>query len=232
MKHLAYCILPEPKLQQAVLPCGPDGVLLSAVVENGLAIVFAQVPDAAAQPTVPQLLAYARVIEALHRQCPVLPMRFGCLFENGKELCDFLHKRQAIFQPRLRELDGCSEISVRVMHADGPGEESKPPSIVELKNTGAAYLAARRASYLLREHQSQKTTLLGDKLRQAFQGLFRAFRTDQYADKGGSVVSFHFLVSSENTDPFRAAFHQFQLESSLKVRLSGPWPPYNFANCE
>jgi hypothetical protein len=228
MKHLAYCILPEQKFPP--LPRGPDGEPLRAVVEAGLALVFAHVTDAAAHPAVPELLAYARVIEALHQHGPVLPMRYGCLFDNKDQLYDFLCRHQAAFQTRLCELEGCSEMSLRVLSPDAAGEESEPQQVVEPEGSGAAYLAARRTCYLVREDQRRQATRLSDKVRQAFQGLFCASRTEQPATKGCSIISLHFLVPSEFIEPLRAAFHQLQLTTSQKLLLSGPWPPYNFAN--
>jgi hypothetical protein len=65
-----------------------------------------------------------------------------------------------------------------------------------------------------------------------FEGLFRACRTEQIGHKGFSSTALHFLVAGELAARFRDAFHQFQLTTPLKLLLTGPWPPYNFAACE
>jgi hypothetical protein len=53
MTYLAYGILPEQKVCQSCLPRGLIGEPLSAANVDGLTIVFASVPVAAAQPAVP-----------------------------------------------------------------------------------------------------------------------------------------------------------------------------------
>jgi gas vesicle protein GvpL/GvpF len=230
MKCLAYCILPEQHVRPE-LPGGPGGQPLQLVSEAGLAIVFARVPSAPPTPTVASLLHYARVIELLHQQCPVLPMRYGCLLDGEDQLRNLLRRRHAIFQACLQELKGSAEMSLRILSAS-PGGELEPRLVPgPLPGGGAAYLAARRAHYLAQDRQRWQESCRGDGLRHALRGLYRDSRTERSDLKGCSLISVHFLVPLEGTESFRAAFRQFQQHSPLKLLLSGPWPPYNFADC-
>jgi hypothetical protein len=231
MSYLAYGILPEQKLCRCSLPRGPQGEPLSAVGEDGLAIVFARAATAAARPAVPDLLTYAQVIESLHQRSAVLPMRYGCLFDGEDQLRDFLRKRHAGFQTQLGELEGCSEWTLRMMSLDSGEGSSEPKPAVVWKTAGAAYLAARRARYLAKEHQRSTATQLQDTMQQAFEGLFRACRPEQTAANGRCIASVHFLVHGDFTEPFRAACQRFRRTTLPTLRLSGPWPLYNFANC-
>ncbi len=45
---------------------------------------------------------------------------------------------------------------------------------------------------------------------------------------GYTLISLYFLVPAEHLDDFRKTFDEYTSRQSAKIRLSGPWPPYNF----
>ena len=53
-------------------------------------------------------------------------------------------------------------------------------------------------------------------------------REDRSSAADGRLLSLFFLVRRENVERFREAFGQLQQETSAKMLLTGPWPPYNF----
>jgi len=225
MKLLVYCILGE-RPPGSELPMGVEGCAVSLVADGGLAAAVSSAPETCATPSVPRVVEYARVVEALHEAATVLPMRYGCLAESEAEIVELLRTRRAQFLARLDELDGCAEMGLRILLA-GPG----PPLPQDLRNaakavSGRAYLQRLRACYDGRERDRAQADALIEMAKQAFAGLFR--KCDAEHSVEGRLLSLHFLTHRDKTEAFRASFRGLQEARTEKMLLTGPWPPYNF----
>ena len=115
MKCLPYCILRQAARVAHLSPAGIDGKPVSIVVGDRLAAACSLVADAYATATLPRATAYARVVEALHSNCTVLPMRYGCILESEARLVALLRERHAEFHASLDRLEGCVEMGVRLL---------------------------------------------------------------------------------------------------------------------
>jgi len=99
---------------------------------------------------------------------------------------------------------------------------------------GREFLEGRRAHYAAEECDEAPASPLGGaaaEARGALEGLAvkcREERSSAPASPLGRVLSLFFLVRRENVERFREAFRQLQQETSAKMLLTGPWPPYNF----
>jgi hypothetical protein len=74
MRYLLYGIVREDSAG-----CPPGTHLLTA---HGLAAAVSAVEQIAASPSVASLLAYARVVEAIHARQAVIPLRYGSVMED------------------------------------------------------------------------------------------------------------------------------------------------------
>ena len=101
------------------------------------------------------------MVEALHAEHNVVPMRYGCLFENDAEVIELLRVRASHYVEILRRLDGCVEMGMRVPEipdaardrfGPSPGHDGWPrasPSAFQEQpgsgngSPGAAYLKQR-----------------------------------------------------------------------------------------
>src|SRR3972149_2057796 len=84
---------------------------------------------------------------ALHADRAVLPMRYGCLFEEERQVVELLAVHGQQYAAALRGLDGCVEMGGRVLL---PTESSSPlPSFGSESGgaSGRAYLTARAAGH-------------------------------------------------------------------------------------
>ncbi len=230
MKYLSYGILRNARpLRQ--LPAGAEGQPISLVRDRGLVLAFATVPDAYQTPTMDMLLAFARVVQTLHRQATILPMRYGCLFEHRDQLGGLLRARQGEFETALAEVQGCDEMGIRVLL--GQLGQERPPALSFSPasascESGAAYLVKRQGMYAAKDQQDQRAGAWVDRIKKALAGLFVKCRAE-CAWPGNGLMSVHFLVPRTYREPFRRACQRFETQSQTKVLLSGPWPPYNFA---
>ncbi len=271
MKCLVYAILNAAEIRQAPLPRGIDERALAVLTTPpsppckggeggvGLALVFSRVSrsqapawERAAQPDRSRLLAFARVIADLGRDRTVLPVRYGTLLENEDQAREMLRRKRAAFAAALAEVDGCVEMSLRVLlpscqlaAAVGSGSRTDscrlplPTAAADCKPAdGIAYILRRRTHYLNQDNARELDEGRVGRFRAAFAGLFVSCRPEEWRVGEPSRVSgrvrrypaLHFLVRRENLERFRQAFRRMEEVESDPVLLTGPWVPYNFVN--
>ena len=227
MRCLVYCVLRDGEFPASCLPQGLNGDAVSLVGEGGLAAAFSPVPDSHAEPSLPRAMAFARVVEAFHQRCTALPLRYGCVVEGEPQVAALLRERRAQFLASLGEIEGCVEMSLRVLLPDAARPQPDAPANA---SAGRAYLTRRIAHYAAEERRELEAEAAAESIRSRFAGLHER----SHAERGAKPLTHtvHFLVRRGRVEAFRAAFGRLQAESAAKVMLSGPWPPYNFAACE
>jgi hypothetical protein len=245
MKHLVYCVLRDVRdPMRSVLPPGVEGAPVFLVAEGGLAAACSVAPDGCATPTVPRATAFAWVVGALHAVTAVLPFRYGNFLDSSERVLNLLRVRREEFLQSLEEVEGCDEMGLRILLENRPHLACAQPAyaapglpaiaLAAAGGTGREFLEGRRAHYAAEECDEAPALRTGGattEARGALEGLAvkcRAERSGAPASPLGRVLSLFFLVRRENVERFREAFRQLQQETSAKMLLTGPWPPYNF----
>jgi hypothetical protein len=226
---------------RGVLPPGVEGAAVFLVAEGGLAAACSVVSDACATPTVPRATAFAWVVAALHKVAAVVPFRYGNLLENREQVLELMQAHRAEFLQSLEEVEGCDEMGLRILLENRPGLECAQPAcaapglpaiaLAAAGGTGREFLEGRRVHYAAEECDEAMAAQAAAEARGALEGLavkYLADRSRAPASPLGRVLSLFFLVRRENVERFREAFGQLGQETSAKMLLTGPWPPYNF----
>lgn len=234
MKQLVYGVV-RAAGDWGLLPAGPQGGHAELLHDGELAAACSVVPEACASPSVNDLMAYAQVIDHLHGQGPVLPMRFGCLLEHDSQVIDLLRVRHGHFLAALREVEGCDEFGLRVLVGSRAPEvhpvctpAMAAPGGTPSGGPGTRYLADRRTRYAEKDTQCQQAAAALERFREAFDGVFVHCEQEPTVE-AAPILSLHFLVRRENHDRFYTTFRRLQQGSTDKLLLTGPWPPYHFA---
>jgi hypothetical protein len=170
-------------------------------------------------------MAYARVVEALHRVETVLPLRYGGMLDTARQARELLCARRAELLASLAKVEGCVEMGLRILL----GEPTRPAEAAPVPSTARAYLASRRALYADRDGARADSGELIGRIQEALEGLFVQSRLEQSPAGDRRVLSLYFLVRREREAEFRKAFQGLHGKCSARLLLSGPWPPYNFA---
>jgi len=248
VKCLVYGIFLEKDVPQVCLPATLDGCRLTIVVEGTIAAACSLVPAAVTAPDVPELLGYARVVNALFERATFLPMRFGCWLDGEQELRQLLDRNGGTFRAQLEHVDGCVELGIRALptEAGRPGRSVSPTVVqnaapdAELANEdcarvatlpqrpGAAYLLARMGRYQKEDLRKEAFECMGQSVRDALAGLYVQSIAERHVVAHDRFWLWYFLVRRENVERFREAFGLLQKVLPQPLLLSGPWPPYNF----
>jgi len=237
MKRLIYCIFEGPPNRGWQLPPGVDGERVSFLESDGLCAVASPIDPSADDPgaLVPRLLAYEAVIEKVHQERAVLPFRYGCVMESETQALEMLGSRCESCKSALRGLRGCVEMGVRVFveNACGPASPARFAANAGRPESGKSYLHSRQRHYDELDQRVKQGAEDADRFCHAFVGLFVKCKSEWTASRNGPsgprMLSLYFLAHRDRVDDFRHAFEKLTRTEPAKMALTGPWPPYNFA---
>ena len=161
-------------------------------------------------------------------QTTSLPFRFGTvLSEQAPALRRDLQARAG---KSLAHVRGCVEMDLKIIW-----QRSKPDATSHLKRKtrpGNGFFEKKRRELLGDERRHRTETELSNLLRKELGGLIRDEQIALRPSK--TVVLAAVFTSSEGQYPeYQEIVQEIRNNRpDLSIRLSGPWPPYSFANIE
>ena len=204
-----YAVVPADRLPPSA---GAAGAAPRTVAEGEVALVY----DEREEPpgtSRSELLAFAKVLEAVAAETPTLPVRFGTVLQDLGEARDLLRERAVEWQERLSQVAGHVELLVHAYDDRAP--RPTPPS----DGGGREYLMSRAAA---RRH----TDTMYDDLTAALAPHCREIRRL----RADHEVRLACLVPSHGTDGLRTALGSWAgAGEGRRVTTTGPWPPFTFA---
>lgn len=215
MTHLLYCIYGR---SAAPPPQECSGVF---AIEAGELVAAASLwPDPPPPVDLGTLRTYEKIVAAFHASRTIIPLRYGCVVGDRSVVLDLLAKRQADYQRLLEELRGRVEMGLRLL-----GDYS--PEAPRASGAGSRYLeCARRRQTGLTAAEEYWT----DRLCGLLSGLCARQKKEARSSCGARLLSLYFLIARGEVDRFRELVRQLTLPPDMKLLVSGPWPPYNFAD--
>ena len=174
-------------------------------------------------PSVSSLLAYERVVEAIHARQAVIPLRYGCVMENEAAVVRLLEDHRQEYGALLARLLGMTEMGIRILWPARAGVLPNFPS-----SPGAAYLASLRNRYNSAEALAPEEAQLADRIMGLLSGCSTEQRREVSSSSQGRLVSLYFLTPKTYVEQFQQKARQICPPGGAKLLLSGPWPPYNF----
>jgi hypothetical protein len=97
---------------------GVDDQPVAHVSNNGLVAAVSRITREDLKPDMSLIMAYKKVVDSFHREQTVIPMRFGCLLKEKKQVAQLLEKNRTQYEALLKKLDGCVEMGIRVLIDD------------------------------------------------------------------------------------------------------------------
>ena len=226
-RHIKACRLCRPmgKNIGGNLPPGVEGGKVQLFLAEGLGAVVSALDEACTTPNVARAVAYGRVIEASHKVCTVLPMRYGCLLDSEGEIKEFLIRHRTEFLAALAEVDGCVEMGLRVLLCGAEAPCREQISRVFLPHRPASRAGLRPA---VRPADAAKTlgaalppsTQIGRRAASSFGGspgaAYLADRRGHYREKDGEVGEAEAVI-----ERIRQAFEGLYTHCKAERRSTG-----------
>ena len=196
---------------------GVAGEPLQAIPVGRLDAIVGRV-RAIPKPTDRNLRRYDRTMSALWRRTPaLLPARFGTSARDVDDVRVMVRARERVLRRSLRAVRNRAQMTVRVVVDDGiePGM-ARPTAnreIVRHLNTCARGSASRPCP--------PSTPL---------RAAVRRWVREERVEKRGGVASIYHLVPRGSVDRYRSALERAARDAGVRMIVSGPWPPYAFAD--
>jgi len=183
-------------------------------------------------PTVTNLRRYAAVVESIAARVPsVLPARFATTVADRDELAFILQTRGSTLRQRLRAVRGRSQMTIRLLVESESGDRwlASRSAVTGRARLRLEYGAAQGTQYL----QRRMAMAAAGRAVPAFEPIRTAIQRyikDERIDKREGVITINHLVPRAAAARYRDAVERAADENRMRLIVSGPWPPYAFAD--
>ena len=234
MSNLLYAIFRGPWPPELTLPAGVAGQPVAVLEHPDLGAAVSALAQAGAPADVPCLLAHEQVVEFFFRHRTVIPLRYGAVVGEQREVKALLETHQAEYRALLHALDGCAEMGIQLLLDGSPGRAQTdsaavaPAQLRSAEPPGASYLLAKKLSYRSADRMVQRESELVEEISASVAGLFVRRKVER--PSRDRLLRLYFLVPRAAVECFRRTSRQSSRNQPVKLLLSGPWPPYNFVD--
>jgi len=228
MKLYVYCLVEGINaLSGPVRGIGGAPVRLEKI--EGLGVLVSDFDDDAVPVTQENAMDHAAAVRSVLDRTTPLPFRFGTLVSE-QQLRSFIVARKPALETNLSLVRDCVEMGVKIIW-DVPKDKEDEPRERE-DGIGTTFLAAKRREILGSELRAAQAREISTWLHQSMSGLIQAEKVSTQPSEKLFLTAAH-LVGRVNVEQYREKTAQVRDERlDLHFLLSGPWPPYSFANIE
>jgi hypothetical protein len=183
--------------------------------------------------------AHHRVIDALARLGPLVPIRLATVYSSDAGVTTMLAARDADFRAALAGIRGRTEWGVKA-YAGRPGAQDAPadseaPASRET-GAGAAYLQRRRGQLTAQKNARRQMLADAEAIHAELSGhavgtrLHPPQAPQLTGTKALMILNAAYLVDDERGEEFASVVAALaERYTSAELELTGPWPPYSFA---
>ena len=197
---------------------GMRGEALRVVSVAGVGALVGAV-SSSPQPKVRNLRAYHDVMLAVSpRFTALVPARFGTAVTDDEELAFILRMRAPSFRRLLAAVRGRVQMTARFVDASGREDDDERPAD---RSSGTAYLRSRATSQA-RLAESDACVQLRGRAKRWIRG--------ERVERRNRVTTMYHLVPRGAAERYRRAIEDVALPDGQRVHVSGPFPPFAFAD--
>jgi len=184
--------------------------------------------------------AHHRVIDALAQVGPLVPIRLATVYSSDDGVAAMLAERDADFRAALARIRGRTEwgvkaYAIRRSEPQDASADAEPPASPET-GAGAAYLQRRRGQLAAqkdarRQMLADAEAIHADLSAHAVETRLHPPQAPQLTGtKALMVLNAAYLLDDERGEEFASVVAALaERYPSIKLELTGPWPPYSFA---
>lgn len=171
------------------------------------------------------------VVEAVMADRPILPMRYNSLLPGKEAVTRFLEQRSRALVAALGRVSGSVEMGLRIL-APAPGAEAGPALRRPLssRGPGTSYLRRRMKEERQGAAERERGRQLIGELRALLDPLAAESRLQPFLTER-LTLSAAYLIGRERAAAFHHRVAKLQQRfPAYGFLVSGPWPPYHFAD--
>ena len=227
MKLYAYCLVEDVDgLDVSVRGIGDAPVSMLKIDEFGIVISEGESFPLTQRESV---MAHAAVVRSFLDQTTSLPFRFGTVLTE-QQLRHYVVTYKPALKKNLAHVRGCVEMDLKILWQQAKPDADQHPEN-EKQGPGTAFLEEKRRELLGDERHSAQKKEVSNLLREPLGVLIRDEKIALRPSKTTVLAAVFHLVDRENIQKYQKNVQEIRNNRpDLKIRMSGPWPPYSFAN--
>jgi hypothetical protein len=231
MKLYVYC-LAEGVDSLPLFPRGVSGARVRLVKLEGLSLVVSACTGDVFHQFRKNGLAHNAVVRTVFKQTTPLPCRYGMIVTD-KQLRNYISTHKQALRDNLAHVRGGAEMTLRISGprlnapAAFPGGQRKPVG------PGTKFLLDKRKEIRGEEWLSAQKAELSAWLDEKLPGLIRDEKINLAPQERALLARVDHLVDRSSVEQYREKMGAaIQERPEVRFMVSGPWPPYSFANIE
>ena len=229
MKLYVYCLTEGDEVFDEPGP-GISGAPVRASRIDGFSVLLSDLDSDSVPVNRENALAHAAVVRSILGRTTPLPFRFGTVVTD-QQLRNYLAAKKPAIETKLTQVRGCVEMGVKIIwqnsHPAHPEQDYD-----NNEGTGTNFLEEKRRQILGDEQDAAKAAEISAWLHDSIADLIREEQVT-LRPAARLVLSAAHLIERVNIARYREKVAQTrQKRPELHFLLSGPWPPYSFANIE
>lgn len=239
MGKYLYCFIKEKeKVSFGTSRIGNLNAPVYTLNYNDISAVVSEAPIIDYDPSRKNIMAHQNVIKKVMEKYAVIPVAFGTVANNKKEVLDIIRNSYEEFLENIRYLSDKVELGLKVTwNNDYFNKDIENDEIIKLKNK----IVGKEENEIL----SDKIKL-GQLVEAAIMTRREEYENDIYLSLAAiseesklkenlpikTVLNGYFLVSKSKENTFDAKVQELAgiFENKLVFSYTGPWPPYNFVS--
>ena len=230
MKLYVYCLVEDVDvLEQPTL--GISGAPVRILKSESLSLLVSDLNEDSVPVTRDNALAHAAVVRTVLDRTTPLPFRFGTIVTE-QQLQSYLSTHKPALEKKFDSLRGCVEMSVKIIWENSEEKQLETHDKTQAggQGVGTSFLAEKRRQIIGDEQRAAEATEISTWLRENLGGLIREEQVRIRPNDRLVLAAAHLIERDKMTQYRKKAAETCQNRPELHFLLSGPWPPYSFAN--
>jgi hypothetical protein len=226
MKLYAYCLVEDLEAFDATTR-GISGAAVRALQIDELAVLVSDFNADTVTVTRENALDHAAVVRSVLDRTTPLPFRFGTLVTE-QQLSSYISARKPALQTRFTHVRGCVEMSVKIIKELLKNNEQPRDEVT----SGTSFLEEKRRALLGSEQNATEAAEISGWLYEQVDGLIRDEQVTVRPSEKLVLAAAHLVERGKIPQYKEKLVAARKNRPELHFLLSGPWPPYSFANIE
>jgi hypothetical protein len=245
MSYMLYAIIAVPVNRASPVDLPPlpgNNTGLISVSRNSMAAILEEISQSRVIVSTEKAMQYAKIIEELHQQYDLLPVRYGTVMDTMETTVLMLEKYQPEFERNLKKVENKEEFSLRIFWDYEKGSEEvrknmndNDPEIVSSltgKTETAAYLFKKIKAYRFENALLDYSEQICEEIRRVTRPFCPEVKFKKMLSKS-TLLEAYFLQKKGQKEDFISAVQRINDQyKGFRFLLTGPWPPYNFVTLD
>lgn len=177
-------------------------------------------------------LAHHEVVRSIAQQTTPLPTRFGTVV-TVEQLRNYVSTHHQAIKAKLAKVRGRVEMNVRMIRTITAEDTLHDSEIENVPGPGTAFLREKRRAVLREQVGATHKAQLSEWLREQLSDLIKEEKISVAPSETVILARADHLIESGNIPQYRERMARaIEERPEIRFMVSGPWPPYSFADIE